>query len=114
MSLELTLRLRTLWALAVASLYTAVGLGGAAFALHALGDPQLGPGLAAFVGLPTLLVAGLLVPLHLALPWLPPGRTTWTLTLVLLVVSALGSCTPLAIPVLVGWLGVEVRAVHGR
>ncbi|MCK6505979.1 hypothetical protein L6R53_21770 [Myxococcota bacterium] len=114
MSLALTLRLRTLWALVVAALYAAVGLGGLAFAVHALGDPRLGPGAATFGGLPPLLVAGVMVPLHLALPWLPARPRTWTLTLVLLLLSAVGSCPPLAIPVLVGWLGSPARALHGR
>lgn len=55
-----------------------------------------------------------MTPLHLALPFLRPTRGTWMLTAVLLGLSAVGSCPPLAIAVLVGWLGDEVKALHGR
>jgi hypothetical protein len=114
MTVASTLQLRTVWAVLIALMYATVGVGGLLVAGWALRDPQLGVGAAAFLGLPPLLVAAVMVPLHLALPWLRPSPRTWMLTLVLLIISAVGTCPPLAVVVLVGWLGPEVKAAHGR
>lgn len=114
MTEALTLRLRTAWAVCTALLYLGIVAGGVWIVQHALSTPSMGVPAALFMGGPPLLVGGAMAALHLALPFLPERPGTWWLHAGLLGLSAVGSCPPLAIPVLVGWLSDPVRLRFGR
>lgn len=114
MTPRLTFSMRNGWAVTIGLLYLGVAAAGAWAVAYSLSQPEMRAPAAAFLGGIPLVVGGLLGLLHLSIPLWPRTPRSWMAQAVLLGISTIGTCPPLAIPVFVGWLSSEVKLAHGR
>ena len=102
------------WCALMVAVYLGIALAGVGVGVWCIQQPNMGVPAALFAG-GAPVFAGLIG--GAAFAWVGTrkiGPRTWTIGLVALIVGCIGSCPPLAVPLLVVWLRDDTRIGFGR